>query len=715
MKSIYSAISRAVVLALLLPACTPRPPTYLPEPLKARKPDNVSMAPLTTDMDSERPALTVETTPVPPVSPIPPRESSHSSAPAKKEPANITLTFDQERLPTLIELVYGTILKRNFTLDPAVASRTDLVTLRAGPQTATQVEQTIRLLLKSYGVAVVELGGGTYRIVPDSNLQGYTPEIRRGRAMPDVPLPLRPIFQLVELQTVRNADVAGWLRSMFGTKLTIQEDMTRNAVMLSGQADDVMAGIEAVRILDQPGMKGRQSARINPVYINAELLASKLSEVMNSEGYSAGTTTQVSYPVTFIPIQAINAVIAFAADQSILNHALEWARELDHPSAYRSEPGFFTYQAQNTDAQRLADTLREMLNMPQAGASGGAGTGGTAAGAASAMPSSSTPGIPGGAMAGQPQTSSSTIAGASATGRKIVVNPSTNTLIFKGTNEEYSQVFSLLQDLDRPAKAALIEVTVAEVDLKDSMELGVELTSDMLTAGALTALTGGAGMTVQYLKPGSTKAINMIKALASQNRAQILSSPRLLARNGETAMIQVGQQVPIVTSQLGSAASSSIFAGNSNLLTSVQYKDVGVILKVKPVIYSGDRIELEVAQEVSDAVSTSTGVTTSPTINTKKVETRLALKDGSTVMLGGLISNKESSGNSGVPLLKDLPILGQLFKTDTQNGERQELIILITPYTVLDDHDAQSITEAFRKQLGPWAANPRPTIPAMRQ
>ncbi|WP_458503270.1 secretin N-terminal domain-containing protein [Methylomagnum sp.] len=665
------------------------------------------MAPGPVDMESPRPTLTVEPTPTPPVAPVAPREVGRIQASAKKEPANITLTFDQERLPTLIELVYGTILKRNFTVDPAVASRTDLVTLRAGPQTASQVEQTVRLLLKSYGIAVLELGGGTYRIIPDGNLQGYAPEIRRGRALPDVPLPLRPIFQLVELQTVRNADVAGWLRSMFGTKLTIQEDLTRNAVMLSGQADDVVAGIEAVRVLDQPGMKGRQSARINPVYINAELLAIKLSEVMTTEGYSAGTTTQISYPVTFIPIPAINAVIVFAADPSILNHALEWARELDHPSAYRSEPGFFTYQAQNTDAQRLADTLREMLNMPQAASSGGAG----AVAAPSAAPPSQ--GAPA-AVAGT-QSLASSQASATATGRKIVVNPSTNTLIFKGTNEEYSQVFSLLQDLDKPAKAALIEVTVAEVDLKDAMELGVELNSDMLTSGALTALTGGAGLTVQYLKPGATKAINMITALASQNRAQILSSPRLLARSGETAMIQVGQQVPIVTSQLGSAASSSIFPSSSNLLTSVQYKDVGVILKVKPVIYSGDRIELEVAQEVSDATTTNTGVTTSPTINTKKVETRLALKDGSTVMLGGLISNKESSGNSGVPLLKDLPILGQLFKTDKESNDRQELIILITPYTVLDDHDAQSITEAFRKQLGPWTSYTRPAIPATQQ
>ena len=247
---------------------------------------------------------------------------------------------------------------------------------------------------------------------------------------------------------------------------------------------------------------------------------------------------------------------------------------------------------------------------------------------------------------------------------------------------------------------------MAEVDLTNELSYGLDfLSSNMLKQGAFTALSGGAGgFAIKYLPTGASQtAVDAIHALASQNRAKILSSPRLMARNGETASIQVGQQVPIIASQLASAATSSGPGASSNVLSSVQYKDVGVILKVKPVIYSGDRIELEVYQEVSDATATSTGVSTSPTINTKKVETRLALRDGSTVMLGGLISNSQKSGESGVPYLKEIPWLGQLFRTNTANDAQQELIILITPYTILDDHDAHAITDAFRDQLGPWA------------
>jgi general secretion pathway protein D len=650
----------------LWPQATPKPPN--PEALK------------TPSEPIEKPprALSVEETPTPPHERTVEEKKYGTPHATKKEAANITLNFDQERLPTLIQLIYGTILKKNYTLDPAVASRTDLVTVRTGPQTPTQVEQTARLLLKSYGVAVVELGGGMFRIVPDADLQGYAPEVRRGRAMPNVPLPLRPIFQMVELQTVRTVDVAQWLKIMFGAKLTIQEDATRNAVMLSGQADEVKAGLEAIRLLDQPGMKGRQSARINPVYLNADEMAKRLSEVMVSEGYGAGTSTQIGYPVTFIPIPAINAVIVFAADPAILSHALDWARELDQPPANRGTASFFTYQAKNTDATKLAETLREMVSnvgtVPpvQAGNTAGTQTQGTA--------------VP---------TSLAT---------KIIVNAATNTLIFKGNNEEYTSLLPVLQELDRPTKATVIEVTVAEVNLTDALKLGVELSSEMLQSGALTALTaltGGAELTVKYLSSSGT-AINMISALATQSRAKILSSPRLMARSGETATIQVGQQVPIVSSQLGTANTSSGSGNQANLLTAVQYKDVGVILTVKPVVYSGDRIELEVTQEVS-SVNVAPGVAGSPIIDTKKVTTRLALKDGSTVMLGGLISNSDSQAVSGVPWLKDLPWLGQLFRTNNNTGNQDELIILITPYTVLDDYDAQSVTEAFRRQLGPWA------------
>jgi len=678
----------AIAIAPLLPACSLPPQGFWPSPLKPQKTETAAVPVALPEEESGQPkrSMTIEGTPTTPPPPTAALPQETSPPPTKKERADITLNFDQERLPTLVQLIYGTILKKNYTLDPVVASRPDLVTLRTGPQTPSQVEQTARLLLKSYGVAVLELGGGVLRIVPDSNLQGYAPEIRRGRALPKVPLPLRPIFQLVELQAVRNTDVASWVKNLFpGNKLTVSEDPGRNAIMLSGLPDDVAAAMEAIQVLDRPGMKGRHSARINPVFLNADEMAKRLSELMTAEGYAAGTSTSTNYPVTFIPIAGINAVIVFAAEQSALSHALDWARDLDQPSLSPSNLSYFTYQARNTDAEKLATTLRQMLNQTGGGTQAStAPSGGVGA--------ATTPGVTAPPVQAQALTKA----------LKVVVNPATNTLIFQGDNEEYQRMLNLLQEIDKPAKAALIEVTVADVNLKDSLELGVELSSQMLEEGAFRVLSGGTtgGMILKYFAPGGpTTGADAIRALASQNRAKILSSPRLMARNGETASIQVGQSVPILTQSQTNQAT-----GGTGIIQSIQYKDIGVILKVKPVIYSGDRIELEIYQEVSSANATNTGVNNSPTFDTKKVETRLALKDGSTVMLGGLISDERDDGNAGVPYLKEIPWLGQLFRKNTEDNNRRELIILITPYTVLDDHDAQSITETFRGQLGPWAS-----------
>ena len=291
---------------------------------------------------------------------------------------------------------------------------------------------------------------------------------------------------------------------------------------------------------------------------------------------------------------------------------------------------------------------------------------------------------------------------------RVVVNAATNSLIFQGGMEDYTSIVNLLQQLDQPAKAALIEVTVAEVSLTDAENLGVEWALNGTTGmpnttvgGTLGGLgIGSAGLTLTRLSGlGNPRVI--LNALASNNRARILSSPKVLARNGETATIQVGQEVPVITSQQTSAAT-----GGTGILQSVQYRNVGVILKVKPIIHAGDRIELEVSQEVSSAGATTTGVTTSPTISTRKVDTKLSLRDGATVLLGGLMSSTETKGDSGVPGLKDLPAVGQLFRVNNNNNTKTELIILITPYIIADDKDAQGITDAFRNRLGDWARIP---------
>lgn len=618
-----------------------------------------------------------------PKPPAPVRNSTvKAGTPAgSDEKANITLMFDQLPLPTFIQVVYGSILKKNYQVDPVVAARKDLVTIRAAqPQTASQIADTARMLLKSYGIAVLDMGGGFYRIMPDNTQAGYLPEIRRGRAMPEVPLPMRPVFQLVELSAVRAPDVSNWLRTMFGQRVTVTEDLPRNAVMLSGQSDAITAAMEAIQVLDQPQMRGRQSVRLSPAFWSADELTRRLIEILNVEGYQAAQgVAAATYPISFVPINAINVVLVFAADPAVLNHVLEWARSLDQPSRGNGG-GFFTYAARYTDAKLLAQTMDSLLS-------------GSLAAAAAATPAAS-----GQAAQGTARKTS-----------RVVVNTATNTLIFQGGADEYTQILNLLQELDRPARSALIEVTVAEVQLDDSTALGVEwafklagINGSIIQGGTLGNLgIGKTGLTVARISnSGDTTAL--IQALATNNRANILSSPRVMARNGETATIQVGQEVPVISSQQTTNTSSTT---NSNILQTIQYRNTGVILKVKPVIHSGDRVELEVSQEVSAAATTTTGVSASPTFSTRKVETRLTLRDGATILLGGLISGNTSGTESGVPLLKDIPVLGQAFRVNTDMVKKTELLIMITPYVISDDQDAEAITDAFKQQLGTWAGS----------
>jgi general secretion pathway protein D len=261
----------------------------------------------------------------------------------------------------------------------------------------------------------------------------------------------------------------------------------------------------------------------------------------------------------------------------------------------------------------------------------------------------------------------------------------------------------LLESLDQPVREALIEVTVAEIRLTDTLNLGIEwairnagLDGSKFNFGTLGGLgIGSSGFSFTVLNDaGATRAV--LNAFAKDERFSILSSPRLLTKSGSEARISVGSEVPILTSQ--QTAQTNIGASPS-IIQSIQYRSTGVLLTVKPVIHAGDRIDLEVSQEVSEATANTTSAISSPIISNRKVQTNLTLKDGATVMLGGLISENRDLTDTGIPFLRDLPGLGPLFKTQSTGNRKTELIILITPYIIDSDEQARSITETFRQRF----------------
>ena len=345
--------------ALWLQACV-SPVGLVPAPLEVRRNSSGGDALGVAASDPGKSTVVSPALPRPPLGALTTEAKKPSTVvAAMPEEANITLNLDQVALPNFIQVVFGSILKANFSVDPAVTARTDLVTIRTPkPQTPSQLRETARMLLKSYGVAVTDVGQ-FLRIVPDNATQGYAPEIRRGRALPETPATLRPIFQLVELEAVQTSEVASWVTKMYGSKITVQEDSTRNALMIGGQSDDVASAIDTVRVLDQPRMRGQGSVRIDPMFWSAQELANKINEILVSEGYRSALTATSNTPIILLPVPAINAIIVFAADPAVLSHIVDWAKELDKPASKGG--GFFTYSVRYSDASELAKTVRELL------------------------------------------------------------------------------------------------------------------------------------------------------------------------------------------------------------------------------------------------------------------------------------------------------------------------------------------------------------------
>ena len=619
---------------------------------------------------------------------------------ASEEGGDLTVSIEQMSIPAFIQAIYGGILQVNYSMDAAVASRTDLITFRTPkPMTAARLTDVSAELLKSYGIAVQDFGG-VLRIVPSTSTASTLPLVRRGRAQSSVPLPLRPVFHYIETEAVKPQVFLPTLKNVLGEKVKLDAD-NNGGLLVSGQPDDVQVALELIQVFDQPGLRGQNSARVVPRFWGADEFVRRLAEVLKAEGYNVSTQAGAGGdPITLISLPPINSVLVFSTSQQVMNHALEWVKELDQINAVQAGSAFFTYPVRNADAQELAKALNDLIG------GGGASTAASATttGTASAAPA---------------------VASTAGRQRRVVVNNATNSLIFQGgSQEDYRQWLSLLSELDRPVKSALIDVLVAEVALGDDNSLGFTWQLEQLGSGAravrlsgttYNATASSTGLNITAALGGNPLRQLAISALASNSDSRVISNPKIMTRNGEAASINVGQEVPTVTSQ-GVTTNNGVLTGTTNVVPqTIQYRNTGVLLRVRPVIHAGDRIDLEVSQEVSSAEPTTTGVTTSPTIRKRSVETKLSLRDGATVMLGGLISETATDSDSGVPGLKDIPGVGNLFKRSSQSRTRTELVILITPYILNDAAEAENATDAYQATLGAWAQSVRDRVKASRE
>jgi len=273
-----------------------------------------------------------------------------------------------------------------------------------------------------------------------------------------------------------------------------------------------------------------------------------------------------------------------------------------------------------------------------------------------------------------------------------------------GKAEQYASILPLLRQIDRSPGEVLIEVVLAEVTVTDRTSLGVEFelgnrlrSGDVPIRGGTQGLgVGTSGLALRLLDPASNAQV-FINTLASRNRVNILSNPRIVAKSGSDAHIQVGTQVPVLRQQ-----SSNPAQGQTGVTNQVDYIDTGVVLNVRPVIRADRRVDLEISQEVSEAQSNDTSDISSPLIFTRSLSTSLSLQDGQTVLLGGLKSQNRSNTRTGVPGLSRIPGVGALFENQSAGKTDTELLVFITPYVVSEQAASDAVVARYRDSMRRW-------------
>ena len=665
-----------MLLPLVLTACTAIRVDPFPDPLRApMEAPEEAVAP-----ETEEPATELRTSPTPGV--VLQRSLAEGAADRLGETLTgppIEVSFHDLPLVTFINEVFGERLGMSFVVAPGLADIAEPITLRlTEPISPRRLFDVARNVLSEYGVAL-RADDGVVTFAPSEDVvTGDTPLITSGgRTLPRVPDSHRTIFHFVPLR-VGGPSITDVLEDSFeGQDLDIAHDRDRGGILLQGRRGLIEQAIAIIEVLDQPLLRSRHAAILEPAFLEASRLAMELDRVLSAEGYAVGVGG-VSGSTLLIPIEHLNRIIVFSSERAVLEHVKEWARILDDRRQESIEEAWFTYEVRNAQAAELTETLNAVL-----------GGGGTSA----RRPAGAVGGAAGAASGGQ---TGITIAGG------LVVDQNRNLILFRGSGRDWAEILEVIKVLDQPVPSVLVEVVMAEVTLSDIENSGFDfLLKTALDRYGVTAGTRGtlgvksSGLSATFRSGDQTRA--MLGVFYEDSRVVIRSRPRILVRSGQTASIEVGNEIPIITQTADSGTQTE---GDTNFLQQVSYRKTGVQMDITPIVQASGRVDLEISQSLSEARPTAaTSLDGSPTILNRNLTTSLTLRDGGALLMGGLISDTQSGGDTGVPGIARIPGIGRLFRADSHQEDRTELVILVIPYVVADYEEGWRLTEQIQDQL----------------
>jgi len=600
-----------------------------------------------------------------------------------------SLAFVDADVKRVVDAVMGSMLSANYTIDSDV---TGTITLRTAQPVAE--ESLIPLLeeaLAGVDAAIIKRNDG-YRIVSRKNARASASVAiaQRSEGDPQTFAPSSPGFasEVVPLQFASADNLAKLIEEFLGDGIASATRDGTNSLLIAGSADERDAAKRLVARFDVDNLAAMQFEIYRLDNVDADTLVAELEEIFQPPYNILGSRVRLA------PLPRLKSVLGVASSRADLARIEPWIRRLD--SGVSGKRKLYSYAVQNGRAREVASALQSVLGSSvdvaaTAPAAGREPRERIDVGGNEARITAPQRDQPAAASAAAPQ------AGGDGRGPRIVPNDQNNSLLIYADGEEYQFLREALEKLDQPVAQVLIEATLAEVTLNNDLQFGVNfsvldgvstqtrITQSNTSGGIPAAIFPGFSVSVI----GNTAAA-VLNQLESKTNVRVLSAPKLLTLNNETATLQVGDQVPIITQQ-----AQSVVTPGAPIVNTIELRDTGVILQVTPRVNDSGTIILDISQEVSDvAVTTSSGIN-SPTIQQRRLTTTVATRSGQMIALGGLIRNSTTRSRSGIPGLSQIPIIGALFGQQKTVGNRTELIILLTPTVIRSEQETRAIVDAL--------------------
>ena len=631
------------------------------------------------------------------------------------------LNFENAPVTTVAKVILGDILGTGYTIDPRVQGTITLSSGRAVSR--ADVLFVLENALRMSNVTMVRDRGG-YRLIPAADATGSvfvdTDEATRAGYGVSV-VPLRYVSAQAMLK----------LLDGFGVKPNaVRVDNTRNLVIIQGTGPERRSAVETILSFDGDWMRG-QSVGVFPIHNSTpEPIITEIEKIMDTgEG---GLSQNL---IKFQPVSRLNAILVVSRKPEYLKTVATWIKRLDESDT--SGVNLKVYRLRYGSAKQVAALLNEILvgrgsggldnaqsqvapgaglsvassggplaalsaqpptPLGQAGGTGAAAAARPAGGAAAPGNDQSAAGGAGSAFGAR--------SGDAAAQANIRITPdvTNNSILVYASQETQHIVEQTLRQIDRPLMQVAIDATVAEVTLNDALTYGVQYFLNSRNPGSQNAVSvtstiaaaagplGGVFPGLNFVLGPASMPNVVLDALHSVTDVKVLSNPSLVVLDNQAATLQVGDQVPIST------GTATVLTANNTVVSTIDYRNTGIILRVVPRISANGNVIIDVEQESSSVAPGSTGSLT-PTISDRRVKSSISVASGQTVLLAGLISDETDRTRQGIPVLDKIPGIGDLFSQQGSTKIRTELIIFIRPTVIRDAVDAHMVAEELRSKL----------------